>query len=325
MIRQVLLLSLLFFIVSCDRDYDFEYDIIITDEATNLDDLNSSYDDYNSNLPYPASRTEIFFSSKRASHDNFDLVAAKLDFSYHLNDDVLNMSVVMNDEPSRLSKLLFPKINNANNQLGPYTYHTGDDLLFLYATEVNGSFAINAIECTNWNYSANMQEISDPFTVATINEIGDNLYPSVSAEKNEMFFCSNRNGTDFNIYSAKYGAAISKQSLVAGQPEEVKMIGELSGAYDDKCPFVDGNLMVFTSNRPGGFGGYDLWYSFYENGVWNSPVNFGNRINSEFDEYRPIVFQLFVLERMVMIFSSNRPGGVGGYDLYAVRLDALAD
>jgi hypothetical protein len=77
--------------------------------------------------------------------------------------------------------------------------------------------------------------------------------------------------------------------------------------------------MVFTSDRPGGFGGFDLYYARFENNSWSSPVNLGSTINSEFDEYRPILMEEGVsATETMMVFSSNRTGGKGGFDLYFV-------
>lgn len=77
--------------------------------------------------------------------------------------------------------------------------------------------------------------------------------------------------------------------------------------------------LVFTSDKPGGYGGYDLYYSVFRNNAWSQPVNFGDKINTAYDEYRPILVNsgLTTTETM-MIFSSNRPGGKGVFDLYFV-------
>ena len=74
--------------------------------------------------------------------------------------------------------------------------------------------------------------------------------------------------------------------------------------------------MVFTSNRPGGMGGFDLYYSIFRNGNWSSPVNFGPRINTSSDEYRPVLGSNPDFTNQFMMFSSNRTGGKGGFDLY---------
>jgi hypothetical protein len=93
----------------------------------------------------------------------------------------------------------------------------------------------------------------------------------------------------------------------------------ISSSSDDKCPFVYNNTLIFTSNREGGYGGFDLYYCKFENNAWGEPINFGPKINSEYDEYRPILINEEVsnIETM-MVFSSNRKGGKGGFDLYFV-------
>ena len=99
----------------------------------------------------------------------------------------------------------------------------------------------------------------------------------------------------------------------------IEKVNSISSPYDDKCPFVFNNLLVFVSNRGSGFGGYDLWYSRYNNKKWSEPVNFGEKINTEYDEYRPVAFE--ALGFKLMIFSSNRPGGKGGFDLYCAKIE----
>ena len=61
--------------------------------------------------------------------------------------------------------------------------------------------------------------------------------------------------------------------------------------------------------------------SIFEDGVWSAPANFGPKINTEYDEYRPIIFSFEEVQKNLMIFSSDRPGGLGGFDLYMVKAD----
>jgi hypothetical protein len=101
-------------------------------------------------------------------------------------------------------------------------------------------------------------------------------------------------------------------------------VDNINSTSDDKCPMVYNKLMVFTSNRPGGYGGYDLYYSLFRDGNWSAPVNFGPKINSSSDEYRPLIGFFSNFENIYMIFSSNRPGGLGGYDLYFTGIEVPA-
>jgi hypothetical protein len=103
---------------------------------------------------------------------------------------------------------------------------------------------------------------------------------------------------------------------------QILMDSSLSGSSNDKCPFIFENRMVFASDRAGGFGGFDLYYSNFENGEWSEPVNFGERINTGFDEYRPVLIDEGVSQtQTMMVFSSNRTGGKGGFDLYFAGIE----
>ncbi len=67
-----------------------------------------------------------------------------------------------------------------------------------------------------------------------------------------------------------------------GQP--VKLSGALNTEQQDAHPFVtpDGSMLLFDSNRPGGFGDNDLYISFrLKNGSWSSPINMGATVNSK--------------------------------------------
>ena len=95
----------------------------------------------------------------------------------------------------------------------------------------------------------------------------------------------------------------------------------VNSSSDDKCPMVFKKIMIFTSNRPGGLGGYDLYYSVFRKGKWSSPVNFGPGINTSSDEYRPVIGFHPDFTNYFMMFSSNRPGGKGGFDLYFTGIE----
>lgn len=60
----------------------------------------------------------------------------------------------------------------------------------------------------------------------------------------------------------------------------------LNSAFDEESVFMhpDGKTLYFSSNRPGGLGGFDLYRSELKNGIWSSPVNLGSGLNTEGDE-----------------------------------------
>ena len=71
--------------------------------------------------------------------------------------------------------------------------------------------------------------------------------------------------------------------------------------------------LYFVSNRNGGFGGLDIWLSIIDNdGKFGAPINLGSKINSYDDDITPFYNQ----EEGMMYFSSNKKGGLGGFDIY---------
>jgi tetratricopeptide (TPR) repeat protein len=79
---------------------------------------------------------------------------------------------------------------------------------------------------------------------------------------------------------------------------------------------ADGNMLYFSSDRPGGQGGTDLYVSKRENGVWTEPKNLGTDINSRFDEKFP-----FMATDGTLYFSSNALDGLGGLDIYKTKIE----
>lgn len=91
--------------------------------------------------------------------------------------------------------------------------------------------------------------------------------------------------------------------------------------YWDSQPSVsyDGKTLVFASNRPGGFGGTDLYIcNKREDGSWTPPQNLGPTINTADFEMSPFLHS----DSQTLYFSSKGHKGVGGYDVFYSRKDS---
>ncbi|HMC98529.1 MAG TPA: OmpA family protein, partial [Ferruginibacter sp.] len=74
--------------------------------------------------------------------------------------------------------------------------------------------------------------------------------------------------------------------------------------------------LYFSSNRPGGYGGKDIWVSHRQsNGRWGEPVNLGPTINTEGDEGCPFMHA----DNRTLYFNSNGHMGYGSTDLFLSR------
>lgn len=307
---------------SCPKK--FEYSIIITDHPANLYELNSEFDDYNLDLSYSAKRLDIYFSSNRNSSGNdFDIIGQCMDISYHEEDNILNLNIA-NDYPIYSYKLL-PLINTNNNEMGPYSFTTSDDIyIFMYAQDGDNVLNIKYVYTNtyDWGHYQSKQTIYGPFIATILNSTKDDSYPMLCFSNNEILFCSNRNDNCYNIFKALIPNTDDILTVFNDTTNvEIRKDSIISSLADDKCPSINNNLLVFASNREGGFGGFDLWYSQLTDNLWSTPKNFGSKINSEYDEFRPVTFQF--LDNDLMVFSSNRPGGKGGFDLYCVKIEKM--
>ncbi|MGI9550914.1 MAG: hypothetical protein ACR2MT_06935 [Aurantibacter sp.] len=80
----------------------------------------------------------------------------------------------------------------------------------------------------------------------------------------------------------------------------------------------DGTVIYFVSNKPGGYGGTDLYSTELKKGVWQEPVNAGSEINTAGDELFPSMDA-----NGMLFFSSDGHGGLGGLEIFKVDLENL--
>lgn len=89
--------------------------------------------------------------------------------------------------------------------------------------------------------------------------------------------------------------------------------------YWDSQPSIasDGLTLYFASDRPGGYGGIDLYYTVKDTktGQWSAPINLGPTINTKGDEKTPFIHS----DSETLYFSSTGHFGFGGYDIFYAR------
>ena len=116
-------------------------------------------------------------------------------------------------------------------------------------------------------------------------------------------------------------ATIMKADIINGKWSKGVEIGLTGVGQSAAHPSisVDGNTLYFSSNMPGGFGGNDLYKVERTNsaGEWSKPVNLGPKINTEGNELYP-----FIHENGNLYFASDGHLGLGGLDVFTVRLNS---
>jgi len=87
------------------------------------------------------------------------------------------------------------------------------------------------------------------------------------------------------------------------------------------CISQDESVMYFASDRPGGYGGFDIYYSLkLPEGNWGPSINLGKQINSPYDENYPNLS----LDGKKLYFASKGHGSMGGFDIFYSKFDTIA-
>lgn len=143
----------------------------------------------------------------------------------------------------------------------------------------------------------------------SINSNRSEYYPSFTIDDSRLVFTRRGIGFREDFYQAfKTSDGYSLAKPIAGPLNEEESKGGLMISQD-------GSWLIFAGNFEEGFGDFDLYICYADNNGWSEPFNLGSNINTEFWESSPTLSP----DKQTLYFSSNRPGGFGGKDLYAVK------
>lgn len=137
---------------------------------------------------------------------------------------------------------------------------------------------------------------------------------SITADNRKMYF------TQWSGRTANAAIYMSTPDEKGNWSSPVRLDDKVNmPGYNAKHPFIsaDGKWMIFSSNMPNGAGGFDLWYTqFDENGKPGTPVNLA-MLNTKDDEESPF----YHAPSKSIVFSTNGRTGMGGFDLFVSRGD----
>ena len=173
-------------------------------------------------------------------------------------------------------------------------------------------------ETGSWNEPVNM---GIPVNAAPATDVdplrkGDDREPWISKDGNTIYFKSDRLATT----SPQNNNDLFVTHKVNGQWTEPELVGFpiSTNEGDEHCPAIlqDGETLCFASRRAGGYGGSDIYCSKQDSsGNWMTPVNQGPNINTAAEEFH------FSQDPSGMVyFTSNRPGGYGGMDIWGAPM-----
>ncbi len=270
---------------------------------------------------------EAIFYYARALHHNYEFEAAIFQFSRYKEIEKKERS---NDEVERYIQTavrakkmvaepvdvnirnLGPKINTADKEYVPVI--SGDnEHLYYTSRKQNG---VGGLKDPNGEYFEDIyysQSIKGEWTEAVnvgepINTGTHDATVAISSDGNTMIvYRTNKKLTGGDLYLTHQNKGIW------GEP---KLLGKrINSEYQEAsaCISSDNQTLYFSSNRPGGFGGKDLYrVKMLPNGEWSLPKNLGPNVNSKYDEDAPFIDA----NGHTLYFASNGIGTMGGYDVF---------
>ena len=204
-------------------------------------------------------------------------------------------------------KNLGDSVNSSSSEYYPSVTVTDDALVFTRRTgNAREDFLLSAINS------------KDSFNKAAPLDGDINLEPrkgaiTVSQDGDWLFFAADIAGAgigDFDIYKSVY--------TPTGWSIEENLGDSVNTDFWESSPAIspDKRALYFSSTRPGGYGGADLYVSYLKpNGRWTEAVNMGPTINTAGDEMAPFIHA----DNQTLYFTSDGLTGYGGSDLFVLK------
>lgn len=195
----------------------------------------------------------------------------------------------------------------------PVNYWTGNGYLDLYSADPSDISHARTLDST---INTDLHESNIVFA-----DNGNVAYFTRSSLKE----IKTKRKTSFEVSSAKDHTnhlEICSAQLINGKWVNVKSISINDPEFSNGHPALisNGMRMYFTSDRPGGFGGTDIYYSDFANETWSAPVNAGANINTAGNEMFPTIRS--TTDHEYLYFSSDGWMGAGGMDMYRSEIAA---
>ena len=273
-----------------------------------------------------AGYTEAYFWLARAYHVEEQFSQAKKNYQvYKSKEDKLLVEKevdryvdIVRRAETAINNPVFVKIENLGSSINTeysevIPFITGDESRLVFSSKRPGSY--NAGEENNKNGSDIYIADREGDDWVNAHKMGF----EINTEMNDLVVGMNTLGTILLVNRRRKGKDYGNLFLCENKRgvwlKPVMLSEDINSQHKESsaCITADGKLIYFSSNRPGGLGGKDIWkVKQLPNGNWAKPLNIGGVINSSYDEEAPFISS----NGQTLYFSSNGHETIGGYDIY---------
>lgn len=224
----------------------------------------------------------------------------------HIMQCAIGIEYVNNPKDVKIKNLT--TINSDNQDYAPLITADGKSLIFTSRRE--GSTGGEMAYDNNYYediYISHLkgEQWSAPERISNhINTSYHECGAAISPDGNQLFIYMDAGDGDF------YHSTFDGKEWSTPRP-----VGGINSPYRELSLSVngEGNHLYFSSDRPGGYGGFDLYVSTLDQyGEWGKPINLGPKINTTGDEDAPFIHP----NGDVLYFSSTGHLGMGGFDIF---------
>jgi OOP family OmpA-OmpF porin len=217
-----------------------------------------------------------------------------------------------------LSFSLFGQVNSAYDEQNPVLHPSKNEIYFTIAAHpLNvagkrdaGDIWVSKKEGDKWSLPAPVKGL--------INNAAYNSVLGFSEDGEEMYLFGHY--TSRGDVSSNQGISVSKRNGDTWSGPVNKTVPYFLNKSVQAGGHINGTIFVFSGEGRSfdSFGNEDLYVCFNRDGLWTEPLNLGNSINTAGQELSPY----YHAPTSTLFFSSNRPGGMGSFDVYSCeRLD----
>lgn len=177
----------------------------------------------------------------------------------------------------------------------------------------------------NQNVDTDNKPFEDIFISRKVNGVwqpAENIGAPVNSEYHDSNLALSADGQTLFIYKTDNGGDIyySNRNSNGTWSVPVPLPGIINSSFEEKSISIspDEKTLYFSSNRPGGFGGLDIYKAtLNEKGEWSNVKNLGPKINTPEDDDGPFIDY----DNKTLYFSSKGRKGMGGFDIYKAVYD----
>jgi len=196
---------------------------------------------------------------------------------------------------------LGPQVNSQFADINPCV--TALENLLVYSSKRGSDFNIYVskkdFKATIWEKS----KLAGKF----VNTFNDEFVAGLSRDGDELFVHYNQVSGFEDINLSKRNKGLFRE--LEDPSSKINSTYREEGA----CISKNKDTLYFASDRPGGFGGFDIYYCLkLPEGIWGSPINIGEQINTPFDDNYPNLSK----DGNKLFFASKGHKSIGGYDIF---------